>query len=108
MLIQRVRSLSVSDSVGRNDQEIGVQFPAVAGYFSPFQDLETDSRDHPASYAMGAHGFFAGVKLLIPDTMVSEIAVLTPYFPSFSLGQLVYRYAPHNDVSVNDVPHIRR
>jgi hypothetical protein len=23
-------------------------------------------------------------------------------------GQVIYRYAPHNDVSVNDGPHIRR
>ena len=82
--------MSVSDSVGRNDQEIGVQFPAVAGCFSPFQDLETDSRDHPASYAMGAHGFLPGVKLPVPGTMVGEIVMLTSHFPSFSLGQVVY------------------
>jgi hypothetical protein len=45
-----------------------------------------------------------GVRFMI----FTNVKVYRAVFLDVTLYSLIYRYAPHNDVSFNDGPHIRR
>jgi hypothetical protein len=40
--------------------------------------------------------------------VVCDVVSLGEWLAAFRLLVVLYRYAPHNDFSVNDGPHIRR
>jgi hypothetical protein len=60
--VSRYSSVGIATGYGLYDRMIRVRFPAGAGNFSLRHRVQTGSGPHPASYPLGAGGFFLGGK----------------------------------------------